>query len=134
MRFIQITRFPGTVDKGTRGVMVLDGQPFIVTLELPWRMNERSISCIPTGLYYCERYTSSRYKETFIILGVHDRDGILFHPGNFLKDTDGCICTGLSFGAPHAKALVIDSRLAFDRFMIALENDNRFLLQIRNAF
>lgn len=134
MRFIQIVRFASMVEKGTRGVMILDGQPFLVTLELPWNMNNPFLSCIPCGLYYCERYTSTRYKETFIVLGVQDREGILFHPGNFLRDTDGCILPGLSFGAPNAKALVISSRVAFERFMMSMEGYDRFLLQITNAF
>lgn len=134
MHFIQIVRFPSMAAKGTRGVMVLNGQPFLVTLELPWRMNITFESCIPVGLYHCERYISTRYKETFMILGVYERECILFHPGNFLRDTDGCICPGLSFGAIHAKALVISSRVAFERFMMALEGHDRFLLQILNVF
>lgn len=134
MRFIQIVRFAPLMHKGTRGVMLLDGQPFLVTLELPWLMNESFKSCIPCGLYYCERYTSARYKETFMVFGVHNRDRILFHPGNFLRDTDGCILPGLSFGALHAKALVISSRVAFERFMMSMEGQDRFLLQIQNAF
>ena len=34
---------------GTFGVLIKDGVPLCVTLELPWRDNERSISCIPEG-------------------------------------------------------------------------------------
>lgn len=134
MHFIEIVRLTSSMTTGSRGVMLFNGEPFLVTLELPWRMNTPFKSCILPGNYLCERYTSPRYKETFIILDVYHRDRVLFHIGNFLRDTDGCVCVGLSFGQPGESALIRDSRIAFERFMDAFSDYRVFNLRIRNAF
>ena len=33
------------IEKGTLGVMMLDGKPLFSTLELPWKDNQHNISC-----------------------------------------------------------------------------------------
>ena len=77
------------------GVLLLDGQLFSYTLELPWRSNTRSISCIPTGHYQCERYDSPRFGNAWGILDVVGRSGIVLgHVGNDHSDTTGCILLG----------------------------------------
>ena len=134
MRNMEIIRITSSMTQGTRGVMLIDRQPQCLTLELPWRMNVPFESCIPEGEYLCERYMSARYKETYIVLGVYSRDAILFHPGNFLEDTDGCIIPGSSFGAPNARPLVVSSRYAFNQMMDRLRGRDEFHLTIRNAF
>lgn len=69
----------------------------VKTLELPWEDNERSISCIPEGQYYCTPRWSERHKDHFHILEVKDRDLILFHLGNYTRDIEGCILVGMGF-------------------------------------
>lgn len=134
MRVVEILRISSSTSHGTRGVLTIDKLPFCVTLELPWRLNEPNRSCIPAGLYTCKRYKSDRYDDTFKVWGVYNRDSILFHPGNFLTDTDGCILPGRSFGSPGEKILIVQSRTAFFSFMRYLAADNSFYLSVSDVF
>jgi hypothetical protein len=77
-----------------RGVMTLESVPIWATLELPWRDNARQISCIPTGLYSIMRRDSLKFGKCLAVRGVPNRDGILIHAGNTVKDTHGCILVG----------------------------------------
>ena len=45
----------GSHINGAFGIMVINEQPFCVTLERPWLNNEPMASCIPEGLYDCKR-------------------------------------------------------------------------------
>ena len=69
------------------------------TLELPFKDNQRSISCIPEGEYKVRlrlaRESASRDYLHLLIEDVPNRDWILFHRGNSAKDTRGCILVGL---------------------------------------
>jgi len=64
------------------------------TLELPWRLNQKKVSCIPKGIYNVVPRQSPKYHEHFHVENVPNRDYILFHSGNFTKDTLGCILVG----------------------------------------
>ena len=81
----------------TLSVVTVDRQVVCFALELPWRMNERSISCIPCGTYDARKYISKKYNRVCICLaGVHGRDYVSIHPGNTINDTHGCILPGMS--------------------------------------
>lgn len=64
------------------------------TLELPWKDNKRRVSCVPTGKYKCEPYSSRKYPKVTELQEVPGRDKILIHAGNFAKHTNGCILVG----------------------------------------
>ena len=83
---------------GTFGVMTYRDRPLCVTCENPWFGNKRNISCIPNGEYDCIPFTGTRYKNVWILENVKNRSAILIHQGNTIKDTDGCILVGNSFG------------------------------------
>jgi len=68
-----------------------------VTLELPWRGNRRSVSCIPVGDYEVALRSSPKFKKHLHVSDVSGRSYILIHPGNFFSDTSGCILVGTSF-------------------------------------
>ena len=68
-----------------------------VTLELPDRENQTSISRIPAGKYMCHRRVSEKYGEHFIVENVDDRSYILLHFGNYYTNTKGCILLGNDF-------------------------------------
>lgn len=63
-------------------------------LELPWRNNQRKVSCIPEGVYKLTKRTSPRFGEHFHILDVKDRSFILIHHGNYTRDIEGCMLVG----------------------------------------
>ena len=67
------------------------------TLELAWRENKRSVSCIPKGIYEVIPRNSLKYKNHYHIIGVPDRDFILIHVGNFNHQTEGCILVGKNY-------------------------------------
>jgi hypothetical protein len=69
-----------------------------LTLELPWKDNQRRVSCIPEGEYLVMKMppTTKRPYEFFRVLNVPGRDAILFHPGNYTRQILGCILPGES--------------------------------------
>lgn len=69
-------------------------------LEPAWRDNKKKISCIPEGTYWVVKELTSPHHEYphFRVLNVPGRDGILWHLGNYFKDTEACYLPGDSFG------------------------------------
>jgi hypothetical protein len=86
-------------EESTIGELFLNGEKMCDTLELPYRDNQRSISCIPAGEYKARlrypRESGSRDYLHILVQDVPDRDYILFHRGNTAKDSRGCILVGL---------------------------------------
>ena len=97
----------------TFGVLLIGSTPVCVTLELPWRNNERNISRIPRGEYICRAVKSPKFGETFEICDVPNRGHILFHRGNYNTDTQGCVLVGTGFNP----AGITGSKKAFSEFM-----------------
>lgn len=95
----------------TFGVLSTDDFPLCVTLELPWLNNQHNISCIPTGIYRCVRHNSQQHPNTWQLLNVPNRDDILLHVGNFLKNTKGCILAALQFSGTGPAILTSDLAL-----------------------
>lgn len=102
---MKLTRTAYT-DQGTFGVLEGEGLR-LFTLECPWRDNRRMVSCIPEGRYDVVWGWSNRFKRnTFRLVGVLQRDGILIHSANFAGDQNmgwvsqlnGCIALGLRQG------------------------------------
>ena len=68
------------------------------SLELPWKDNQRNVSCIPEGKYNVSKKDSPKFgKGTFAINDVPGRSNILIHPGNFTREIQGCILLGERF-------------------------------------
>ena len=113
-----------TCDEGTFGRLHLLGSGWsCYTAELPWRNNERNISCIPSGWYkmtFLERSASGRFRNVFLIEDVPGRSGILIHTGNYAgdvskgihADVNGCILVGRRTGTLNGQQVVLASRLA----------------------
>ena len=66
------------------------------SLELPWRSNQRSVSCIPAGDYESVWYDSPRHGRVLLLKDVPERDWIELHAANFTRQIEGCICVGSS--------------------------------------
>jgi hypothetical protein len=78
--------------EGTNGTLFCSDKFLCHTIELPWKANKRSISCIPEGRYELVARFSKRFKHHLWIKGVCNRRLILFHPANnALKELEGCI-------------------------------------------
>lgn len=85
------------LNSGTAGVLTIKGRSF-VTVERPWKDNQRSISCIPEGIYQVKPYSSARFPDTWEIKNVPNRTYILLHAGNTPTDVEGCIAIGMDEG------------------------------------
>lgn len=97
---LQIIRLQSD-DKQTLGQgYVFDGLEKVYefkTLELPWKDNQRDISCIRKGTYKVEKRISPTHGWCFHLLNVRSRSHILIHKGCFYKNTLGCILSGKGF-------------------------------------
>lgn len=106
----------------------------LYVLEEEWRDNKPKISCIPPGTYQAVPHgwsgESVKFKQTWRLLNVPGRTGILLHEGNTNKDTEGCLLLGLGMMVSQLSAQVTDSRLAM-RLMRKEIGPNGFNLEIR---
>lgn len=89
---------------------VLDGEKFSLydchTLELPWKENQRSVSCIPDGDYTVKKRKSAKFAHHFHLTDVEGRSWILIHAGNFYTNTDGCVLVGLDLSDINSDGLI----------------------------
>tara|TARA_R110002050_G_scaffold201841_1_gene336991 strand:- start:34455 stop:34898 length:444 start_codon:yes stop_codon:yes gene_type:complete len=79
------------------GVMLsaqLDNLLEFKTVELPWKDNEKYVSCIPPGTYTAIKHISPKFGPCLWIQNVPGRSEILIHPANYWHDLLGCIAPG----------------------------------------
>lgn len=120
----------GQSEAGTFGVLRIGQIPFALTLEQPWRDNQTNISCIPPTEYICRRIHSNKFGETFEVQGVERRSHILFHKGNTMADTQGCILVGEEFSTNQAAPILAASAKGYGEFMAKLTGLDEFTLRI----
>lgn len=139
MRQVNLFRLKRS-DQGTEGLLVT-GDFACRTLELPWRDNQRGISCIPYGEYNVEIRLSNKYGRIYWVRRVLNRTYILIHSGNFAGDKDkgykthvqGCILLGKRGGYLGGQVAVLNSRITVRAFMEEMEYEP-FKLRIQEAF
>jgi len=86
------TYFP----EGTNGKLECEGKLICNTIELPWRMNRKRVSCIPEGKYFIRKRYSEKFKWHLEVVDVENRSLIFFHPANnALSELHGCIGNAL---------------------------------------
>ena len=101
------TYFPN----GTNGKLESKGKSICHTIELPWRENEKRVSCIPEGKYFIRKRYSKKFQWHLEVVDVKDRSLILFHPANnALFELNGCIAPVIKLSGP---GLGLMSRKAF---------------------
>ena len=116
---------------GTFGAMTIDGRAFCVTLERPDLGNQPQVSCIPIGDYECRRKKSPKFGYTFEVMSVPGRGDILFHAGNYVKDSLGCILLGASFENTFSgERMIANSSATFKKFMLQMILVDTFWLSI----
>lgn len=112
------------------GVFLLRGKVRFMTLEPPIQGRPQ---CIPVGTYTCRKVYNRKtaggtvIPETFEVMDVPGRSGILFHVGNKLADTLGCIL-------PNEGILnhftLFNSKRAFDKMIAMFKSVDAFELEI----
>lgn len=119
---------------GTNGKLECEGKLICNTIELPWKMNERRVSCVPEGKYFLRKRYSKKYQWHIEVLNVKGRSGILFHPANnAMKELNGCIApvtkiSGAGLGLMSRKACTTLKILVYK----ALENNEKVVLIIQS--
>lgn len=99
--------------------VMLDGLERWFGIEPPNRPGPKPF-CVPAGTYKVTLAMSQHFAMTVpCVQDVPGFTGIEIHPGNFPKDTHGCLCIGDSRGGDFVGL----SRKAFDELMEALEAD-----------
>ena len=112
----------------------------VFTLERPWKDNQQTISCIPTGVYLCKRSMyyggdgvggEHQDYECFQLQDVPNRTEIKIHIGNYIRNVVGCIVVGLS--RDENVPAVWRSADAFEKFMRYNEGVDQFYLEVHNV-
>ena len=119
---------------GTFGVLLLGAWTFCVTLEPPEKENQRNESCIPPGNYTCKRIVSPKFGTTYEVEGVPGRSGILFHAGNIVSHSEGCIILAEKFGKLEGDRAVLNSGKTFTKFLNAMNAYEEFNLLIKETW
>jgi hypothetical protein len=119
---------------GSFGVLLFDTHIFCATVEPPNMDNKKDISCIPPSVYRCVRFSSDTHPNTFKIMNVPGRDGVLFHAGNTKKDTAGCILLGQYHGKLGAGRAGLNSGATFNKFLEFTNDIDEFILTIKEEY
>jgi hypothetical protein len=133
MKIVELIRLEESKE-GTFGVLKINKEVFCLTLEQNDEENQINKSSIPAQQYICERVNSPKYGDTFEVSAVPGRSQILFHSGNFIEHTKGCILLGSEFGKINNKRAILNSSKAFSRFMEKLKNETSFHLTIKEEY
>jgi hypothetical protein len=133
---VEILRFKKSLKGPTLGILSIKGVFVCFTLELPWLENKEKVSCIPEGMYMCKQVKDRTtdggtfIPRTYQVVGVLNRTGILFHIGNSLKNTSGCILVGK--GVDDSEGIISSSVLGFQELLRRTEGEKSFDLNIRS--
>lgn len=84
------------------------------------------------GVFTCVRGTHRLHDNipfsTFEITGVQGHTGILFHVGNYNKDSNGCVLVGMN----RQDSMITHSVIAFSKLMSFLESVDTFTLTVKS--
>lgn len=129
----KLKRIASRID-GCFGVLLDDTVPFAVTCERPWANNTPQISAIPWGTYLCKRVVSPKFGVTFEITGVPGRSAILFHKGNTIDDSRGCVLIGEAFEPwSDGRVSIAQSGKGFEEFMNRTALFDAFYLKVEDV-
>lgn len=106
------------------------GTRIAVTLEHSYILLSTFEPKIPDGIYTCVRGEHQLHNgilfNTFEITGVYGHSGLLFHSGNFNRDSEGCVLLGQTVDGD----MVTHSKRAFADFMALLDGLQMFTLEV----
>ena len=93
---LELIRLQSEYNKGTIGVLKVNGKLFCDTLEPYDCFNTPFRSCIYTGQFECVVVAPRTELDLprLYVKKVAGRSGIFFHPGNTYSNTKGCILVG----------------------------------------
>lgn len=105
------------------------------TLEHAYAEGDSFVPKLASGTYTCQRgihkLSNLNPFEAFEVMDVPwfqgaPVSGILFHVGNYNKDSEGCVLLGMQRGV----GCILESREAFEKFMSLQEGVDSFTLTV----
>ena len=116
MKQVEVIRLEKT-DQGILGVLMIDGIIFCYTLEHPTLF-------LSSGTYPAELEHSPRFnRDLYELKCTGERDQILFHVGNTMDNSSGCILLGSKVGYLDRKRAVLSSGDTLDQFHAELKGE-----------
>lgn len=108
------------------------------TLEHAYRVGDVYAPKLPEGEYLCVKGTHrlegmNHSFETFEVTNVPGHTGILFHVGNYNRDSNGCILLGSSY-SQSSPPMIIASNTAFRFFLCYLKDVSQFELTVQDDY
>ena len=90
---------------------------------------------VQAGTYICQRGMHqlagmSKPFSTFQVTGVVGHTNILFHMGNWNKDSEGCILLGEGIAQSSQGQIITNSVATFNAFMAFLDGVDSFVLTV----
>jgi len=131
---LTIIRVEDNFQYGTFGGLLIGKEFFCLTLEPREYENRKNFSCIPAGQYECERVMSPKFGTTYEICNVPDRDHVLFHAGNVVEDTEGCVIVAEKLGKLKGNRAVLNSGRTFTNFLNTMAPYPKFNLTIKESW
>lgn len=120
------------MEDGVFGNLFDEAGPICATLEHSYPDGGGYSAKIPPGSYLCRRgfhqLANGAPFETFEVTGVTGHTGIVFHWGNYNKDSSGCIL----LGEKRLPTMLLYSKRAFAAFMFRLRGIDEFELTVEN--
>lgn len=113
----------------------ISGRRIAVTLEHAFTDGEKGYyPVVPSGSYDCVRGIHQLEHgpefETFEVMGIPNHTGVLFHVGNYQKDSHGCILLGEEIQMNGKAQMIVNSGKTFEAFMELQTGVNLFKLLI----
>ena len=134
MPILELIRLEENVLYGTYGILKFNKQVFCATLEPADLENTIDRSSIPAQQYTCRRCSTPSWPNTFQVMAVPGRTHILFHAGNLIGDTAGCILLGEHFGKLRSERAILNSGKTFAAFMLLLDDYDEVHLTIKEVY
>lgn len=134
MKILELIRLETHQKYGTRGVLRINKELFCMTLELPWKMNQRDVSCIPAGTYEVEQVDSPTFGLSYEVMNVPGRSNILFHVGNTIRDSTGCILLGRKYQWFNGTRAVMQSSRTMEDFVERMTGSPKSLLTVIEVY
>ena len=108
------------------------------TVEPRWRGNAVGQSCIPDGNYRMSlrespmvaRTTSGRFQRGWEVTDVPGRTFVMIHPGNWARNSDGCILVGRSHAIVGNEPGITSSQDTFSALMERLASADEWDLHV----
>lgn len=113
----------------TPGVLLIDGNLALTTIELPWLNNQHNVSAIPVGTYNVQW---DPFIGRYRLHDVPDRTGIRIDVANYPAQLKGCIAIGFGLMNIPEKNYQATIRSEDANLYLHKVMGNLFQLTIRN--